>query len=80
MKTLIDTAILLACRIGFFLASRQFLLSLNPKLRSLSTQEPTLPQHIEDSDTDDELESAPKVERKGKAGAKETRGLNRAAR
>jgi hypothetical protein len=83
MKPIIDSTLLILLRIGFFLASRRFLLSaLNLTLNDLSTPESILPSHDNDTDTLD-FDDSPidlNTPAEKKAIKQETKALNRAAR
>lgn len=83
MKPIIDSALLILLRIGFFLASRRFLLStLKLTLNDRSTPESILPAYDDDPNLLDFDESPIDLETPAdrKAAKQETKALNRAAR
>lgn len=85
-----SSAILLALRVVYFLASRRFLLAtLDPTLRDISAPESTLPLFLDDDATaggielqgvDSKARSTVKTVQSTKGDRQETKSLNRAAR
>jgi hypothetical protein len=84
-----SSAILLALRVVYFLASRRFLLAtLDPTLRDISAPESTLPLFLDDDATAGGIElqgvdakaRTVKTVQSTKLDKQETKSLNRAAR